>query len=308
MSVIHDIVIIGGGPAGYCAALYSARAGFDTLILEKSAPGGQMMLTDVIDNYPGFEEGVDGVELSMKMLAGAERFGAVTEYCEVTGVELSGEVKKLSTNGGDIYARAVIIATGAEPRKLAIEGEDAFLGRGIHYCAHCDGRFYKDKTVAVIGGGNSAVSDALYLSKLAKKVLLVHRRDSLRATQIYHKPLFEAQNVEFMFNQTADSLLTDTESGKLTGIRLKSSIDESLTDVDCDGIFVSIGREPITSFLGDALPLEAGYILANENTKTDVAGVFAAGDVRKKELRQIVTAVADGAIAAHAAEEYLGGY
>lgn len=303
MERIYDILIIGGGPAGYTAALYAARAGFDTLVVERMSVGGQMAITDTIDNYPGFEEGVDGFTLGMKMQTGAERFGAVTEYAEVLSVDLKNKMKSIVTSSGTFFAKAVVIATGANPRALGLDGEDALIGRGLHYCAHCDGRFYKDKTVMVVGGGNTAVSDALYLSRIAKRVILVHRRDTLRATKIYHDPLMAAENVEFCWNSTVSELLLD---GKIIGARLKNTQTGELRDVLCDGVFVSIGRKPATELFEGVLQLDkAGYIVADESTRTDLAGVFAIGDVRTKALRQVVTAVADGAVAIHYAEEYL---
>lgn len=303
MEHVYDTVIIGGGAAGYSAALYATRAGLDTLVLERMGPGGQMALTHDIDNYPGFDEGIDGLTLGMKMQAGAERFGAITKYGELLSAELSGKIKQLITDSGEIWARTVILATGANPRELGLEGESALLGRGVHYCAHCDGRFYKDKTVMVIGGGNSAVSDALYLSRLAKKVYLVHRRDTLRATKIYHEPLMKAENVEFLGNTVLEEILAD---GRVTGGKLRNLITDEIREVEVDGIFVSIGRQPATASLPPELALdEAGYIVADETTKTNIAGVFAAGDVRTKALRQVVTAAADGAVAAHFAEQYL---
>lgn len=303
MEHVYDTVIVGGGPAGYSAALYAVRAGLDTLVLERMGAGGQMALTHDIDNYPGFDEGIDGLTLGMKMQAGAERFGAKTQYGELLSADLSGAVKRLVTDGGELLARTVILATGANPRELGLENESAFLGRGVHYCAHCDGRFYKDKTVMVIGGGNSAVSDALYLSRLAKKVYLVHRRDTLRATKIYHEPLMKAENVSFLGDTVLSGILGEDRvfGGKLQNVRTGE-----VREVEVDGIFISIGRQPATAFLEGALALdETGYIVADETTKTSVAGVFAAGDVRTKALRQVVTAAADGAVAAHFAEQYL---
>ena len=303
MEHIYDMIIIGGGPAGYTAALYAARAGFDTVVIEKMAPGGQMALTGDIDNYPGFDEGVDGFTLGMKMQKGAERFGAKTVYTEVTEVDFSDKIKKIATKKGDYFARTVAVSTGADPRTLGIAGEEKLIGRGVHYCAHCDGRFYKGKTVAVIGGGNSAAADALYLSRLAAKVYLVHRRDTLRATKIYHEPLMNAENVEFLWNSTVEDFATDK---RVNGMKIKDVRTGEVRDIACDGVFVSIGRKPATGFLGGALALdEAGYIVADESTKTSVPGVFAIGDVRTKALRQVVTAAADGAIAVHFAEEYL---
>lgn len=301
MNTIHDVIIIGGGPAGYTAALYASRAGLDTLLIEKLSAGGQMGLTDIIDNYPGFEEGVDGFTLGMKMQQSAEKFGAKTYYDQVLSVDLTDKIKKLTTYTETLYGKTVIVATGADPKKLGIKNEEQLLGRGVHYCAHCDGRFYKDKTVMVVGGGNSAVSDALYLSRLAKKVYLVHRRDTLRATKIYHEPLMRAENVEFLWNSTVKEFLFEN---RLNGAVINK--DGTDTTILCDGIFISIGRMPITDFLGDALALDQnGYIIADETTKTKIDGVFAAGDVRTKFLRQVVTAVSDGAIAAHFAEEYI---
>lgn len=303
MEQIFDTVIIGGGPCGYAAALYTARAGLSTAVVEGMTPGGQMTLTDIIDNYPGFDEGVDGFTLAMKMQQGAERFGAQTIYSPVLSAELGGEIKLLETYEGTLKAKTVIIATGASPRELGLPAEGEYLGRGVHYCAHCDGRFYKDKVVAVVGGGNSAASDALYLSHLAKKVILVHRRDSLRATKIYHEPMMQADNIEFCWNSEVVDLAAD---GKLNGIVVKNVNTGEATTHPCDGLFVSIGRVPATAFLGGQVETDAhGYIVAGEDTKTSVPGVFAAGDVRTKVLRQVVTAVADGAVAAHHAEEYL---
>lgn len=304
MEKIYDMLVIGGGPAGYTAALYGARAGMDTLVLERMSIGGQMTLTDVIDNYPGFDRGVDGITLGMQMQNGAERFGAKTEYAEVMGVELGGDVKKISTTSGDFYGRTVVIATGANPRELGLDGEEDLIGRGLHYCAHCDGRFYRGKTVAVVGGGNSAVSDALYLSNLAKQVYLIHRRDTLRATGVYHKPLQEAENITFAWNsRVTDFRMAD---GKICGAILQDTLSGETRELTVDGVFVSIGRKPATELFHGVLELdENGYIVADETTKTNLPGVFAVGDVRQKVLRQVVTAVGDGAVAAHFAEEYL---
>lgn len=303
MEHIYDIVIIGGGPAGYTCALYSARAGLDTILIEKMAPGGQMALTGDIDNYPGFEDGIDGFTLGMKMQQGAEHFGAKTEYTEVLSVDFSQKIKKVETTSGSIFGKTVVISTGANHRELGIANEEKLIGKGIHYCAHCDGRFYKDKTAIVVGGGNSAAADALYLSRLAKKVYVVHRRDTLKATKIYHEPLFKADNVEFLWNSTIDDFIVDN---KVVGAKVKNIIDNSITEIACDGIFISIGRKPATEFLSDKVQLdENGYIVADESTKTNISGVYAIGDVRTKVLRQVVTAVADGAVAVHYAEEYI---
>lgn len=303
MEKIYDVVILGGGPAGYTAALYASRAGLDTLLIERMSAGGQMALTGDIDNYPGFDEGIDGITLGMKMQQGAERFGAKTEYAEVEAVDFSDKIKKIATNMGAYLAKTVIIATGANPRELGIPNEASLIGRGVHYCAHCDGRFYKDKTVMVVGGGNSAAADALYLSRLASKVYLVHRRDTLRATRIYHEPLMAAENVEFLW----DSKVCDFIAPKrVEGVKVENVKTGEAKEVLVDGVFVSIGRKPASEFLKGKVDLdENGYVIADESTKTNVPGVFAVGDIRTKILRQVVTAVSDGAVAVHYAEEYL---
>ena len=305
MDKVHDLIIIGGGPGGYTAALYAARAGLNVVVLEKLSAGGQMALTSQIDNYPGFDQGVDGFELGEKMQLGAERFGAVTEFADVYSVDLQAQPKKISTSEGEYFARAVVIATGANPRKLGLPEEEALTGRGVNYCAHCDGPFYKDKTVVVVGGGNTAVADAIYLSRIAKKVILVHRRDTLRATKIYNKILQELPNVEIFWNTVVSKLL---QNSRLAGIILKDMHTGEEAQLHCDGIFVSVGRVPATELVHGQLQLDnAGYIVAGEDTHTNIPGVYAAGDVRTKTLRQIVTAVSDGAVAASEAEQYLSG-
>ena len=303
MSKIYDMIIVGGGPAGYTAALYASRAGLDVLLIEKMSAGGQMALTDIIDNYPGFPEGIDGFTLGMNMQACAERFGTKTEYSEVVSVDFKADVKKITTTSGEFFSHTVVVATGADPRVLGIDGENELIGRGLHYCAHCDGRFYKGKTVMVVGGGNSAASDALYLSNLAQKVYLVHRRDTLRATKIYHEPLMKASNVEFVWNSVVDDYIVD---GKIVGAKIRDVNTGDIQEIKFDGLFVSIGRKPATDIFKGQLELDnSGYIIADETTKTNIDGVFAVGDVRTKHLRQVVTAVSDGAVAVHFAEEYL---
>ena len=303
MEHVYDVIIVGGGPAGYTAALYASRAGLDSLLIERMSAGGQMALTGDIDNYPGFEEGIDGFTLGMKMQQNAERFGAKTEYAEVTSVDFAQDIKRLESANKSYYAKTVILSVGANPKELGIDGENELIGRGMHYCSHCDGRFYKDKTVVVVGGGNSAASDALYLSRLAKKVYVVHRRNELKSEKIYHEPLMNMQNVEFVWDSEVVEFITDE---KLKGVKIKNRKNENVSELLCDGVFVSIGRKPATEFLKNDINLdENGYIIADESTKTNVGGVYAVGDVRTKALRQIVTAVADGAVAVHYAEEYL---
>ena len=303
MDKVYDVVIVGGGPGGYTAALYAARAGLDVLIVERLSAGGQMNLTGQIDNYPGFPEGVDGFGLSMSMQQQAERFGAKTKYAEVLKLELEGVIKKVVTNEGEYLAKSVVISTGANPRPLGVDRESEMIGRGVGYCAHCDGGFYRGKTVAVVGGGNSAAAEALYLSRIAKEVILVHRRDSLRATQIYHKPLMDAANIRVIWNSEVAELLGED---LLEGVKIRNLQSGEEETLKVQGLFVSIGRKPATDLVKEQLTLDdAGYIMAGEDTKTNLPGVYAVGDVRTKELRQIVTAVADGAMAAHMAEKEL---
>ena len=302
---IYDMIVVGGGPGGYTAALYAARAGLDTVILEKLSAGGQMALTEQIDNYPGFEDGIDGFSLGEKMKRGTERFGVETKLTEVLSLDLSGTVKKAETSEGPLFARTIVVATGAGPRELGIESEQELIGKGVNYCAACDGMFYKNKTVVIAGGGNTAAADALILSRICKKVIVVHRRDTLRATKIYHEPLMKAENVEFRWDSEIIELLHDE---KVIGIRLRNVKTGEETTLACDGVFVSIGRKPSSELVKDQVEVDpAGYIIADESTRTNIPGVFAVGDVRTKALRQVVTAVADGATAVHYAEEYLAG-
>lgn len=305
MEQIYDVIVVGGGPGGYTAALYAARAGLHTLVLEKLSAGGQMALTTQIDNYPGFEEGIDGFTLGEKMQQGAERFGAETELAEVYYMDLKARIKTIDTSEGKYLAKTVILATGAVPRMLGVEGERELTGRGVNYCAACDGMQYRGKTVAVIGGGNSAAADAMVLSRICKRVILIHRRDTLRATKVYHEPLMKAENIEFCWDSEVTGLIG---SDRLTGVRIRSRKTGEEKELSADGIFVSIGRTPATELVQGMLELdEAGYIVADECTRTSIPGVFAAGDVRTKALRQVITAASDGAVASHYAEEYIAG-
>ena len=299
---IYDVVIIGGGPGGYSAALYCARSGMSVLVLEKLSPGGQMATTGQVDNYPGFEDGIDGFELGEKMKKGADRFGAETAFDEVIRVDLKAEPKKITTTGGELLTKTVVIATGASPRELGLPEEKKLRGRGVAYCAVCDGMRYKDKTVVVSGGGNSAAEDALFLAKICKKVYLVHRRDALRAPMVYQNALKDSP-VEFLWNSRIEEILHEK---KVTGVRLADVKTEEEREIACDGVFVAIGRVPDTAvFEGQVERNEQGYIIADETTRTNVPGVFAVGDVRTKPLRQIVTAASDGAVASKFIEEFI---
>lgn len=300
---IWDVVVVGGGPAGYTAALYSVRAGLSVLVLEMLSPGGQLATTSKIDNYPGFEDGIGGFELAQQMQVQAENLGVETLYAGADKLELSENPKKIYTSEGVLQARTVMIATGASPRHMGIEAEERLQGLGVTYCATCDGMFYRGKTVAVAGGGNSAAEDALYLSKLCKKVYIVHRRDTLRASKSSWGPLNSAENIEFLWNNR----IVDLEGEeKLSAMVLENTQDGSRKTVAIDGLFVAIGRKPTSELVAGQLELDDyGYIVADETTRTNIPGVFAVGDVRQKPLRQVVTAVADGAVASKYAEEYL---
>lgn len=303
MEKIYDMIIVGGGPGGYSAALYAARAGLKVLVIEKLSAGGQMALSPMIENYPGFDEGIDGFTLGEKMLSGAHRFGAESLLAEVTALSLDSPVKTVSTTEGEFKSRTVIISTGADPKNLGLPGEAALLGRGVSHCAACDGMFYRGKTVVIVGGGNTAAADALQLSRICKKVILVHRRDTLRATKVYHQPLLNAPNVEFRWNSAVTELL---HNGRLTGVKIQNLHSGEEETIECDGLFVSIGRSPNSWLVRGQLELDnAGYIVADETTGTSLPGVYAVGDVRTKVLRQVITAASDGAVAAHYAEEYL---
>lgn len=301
MKQSYDVAVIGGGPGGYTAALYCARSGYSVIVLEKLSPGGQMATTGQVDNYPGFDEGIDGFELGEKMQKGAERFGVETAFVNVTEAKLDGDIKKITTSKGEIEARAVVLATGASPRELGLAEEKKLRGRGVAYCATCDGMMYKGKTVVVVGGGNSAAADALYLSKICKKVYLVHRRDSLRASRIYLEPL-KNSGIEFIWNSRVTGILHDK---KVSGVMVTNN-DGTVKEIACDGVFAAIGRVPDTGlFQGQVEMDKQGYLVADETTRTNLPGVFAVGDARTKPLRQIVTAAADGAVASHYIEEYL---
>lgn len=296
-----DVAVVGGGPGGYTAALYCARAGFSVAVVEKLSPGGQMALAEQIDNYPG-TDAVSGYALAERMRRSAEKFGAKTLLQEAVSLELAAPVKVIVTSKELLTARAVILATGAERRPLGLPGEQALTGKGVHYCASCDGRQYRDKTVAVAGGGNTAAAEALLLSGLCRKVILLHRR-VLRAEQAAVTALKQAANVEFSPNTQVCALLGQE---RLTGLRLTDLQTGTQWELPCDGLFVCAGMRPVSQLVQGVLATdENGYVAADETTRTALPGVFAVGDVRTKAVRQIVTAAADGAAAAYFAAEYL---
>ncbi len=299
---VQDIVIIGGGPGGMTAGVYGGRAELNTLILERNFHGGQMVSTAEIENYPALPD-TNGVELSNLMLEHAKKFGAKIDYKGVEKIDIKEDgIKKLTLTGGDeIYTKTVILSMGSTPRKLGLDKEDKFTGRGLGYCAICDGGFYRNKVVAVNGGGDTAVEDALYLSRIASKVYLIHRRDELRANKTLQTRIKES-NVEIIWNSTIKEILGDD---KLTGVITVDKTDGSERQIDLDGLFVAIGGIPQSSLVEGMVELDKGYIVTNENCETSQPGIYAVGDIRVKSLRQVITAAADGAIAVHAAEKYI---
>lgn len=300
----YDLVIIGGGPAGLTAGLYAARAKLNVLLLEKTVPGGQILVTDWIENYPGFPEGLSGADLVMKMSEQTQKFGLPIESDEVQSVDFSRPVKALHLNGKTIYTHTVIITTGASPRKLGIPGEDRFYGKGVSFCATCDAPFYRDRVVAAVGGGDTAVQESIYLTRFAKKVYLIHRRDQLRAEKILQERAFKNEKIELVW----DSVVTDIIGGltNVEKIAVKNVKTGETRQLAVDGCFIWVGIEPNTLFLGDAVELdEWGFVKVNSRMETSVSGVYAAGDVRNTPLRQIVTAVGDAAIAVFSAQHYI---
>lgn len=298
-----DVAVIGAGPAGMTAALYAVRAGFSACMFERIAPGGQLATTEHIENYPGFPDGAVGFDLAFAMKQQADNFGAQTVNEEVVSVDLASDPKKVVTAFGSYEARSVIVATGARPRKLGVDLEQQLAGKGVSYCATCDGNFFRSKTVAVVGGGDTAVADAIYLSRLCEHVYLIHRRDTLRATAIYNERLAAEPNIEILWNTQVRRLFA--EDGKLAGIEVEDTAAQTKRELSVQGLFVAVGNVPNTEFLGGQLELEGGYVKADETGVTNVPGVFAAGDVRTKGLRQVTTAVADGSVAAEHASEWL---
>jgi len=300
----YDVIIIGGGPAGLTAGLYASRARLKALLLEGMIVGGQMVTTDIVENYPGFPQGISGAELTTIMEEQAKRFGLMMEMGEVIGLEVAGGNKIIKTAEREYRADAIIICTGTEYRKLGIPGEAEFTGHGLSYCATCDGAFFQDSKIVVVGGGDSALTEALFLTKFAKEITIIHRRDALRATKIYQERAFANPKINFLWNSVVEEVRGDQT---VHSVLVKDVISNEVREVPTEGVFMFIGIEPKTAFLKGVVELdESGYIIVDENTlQTTVDGIFAAGDARKKLLRQVATAVGDGATAAFAAEKYL---
>lgn len=299
---MKDIVIIGGGPAGLVAALYAGRAELDTLMIEKQFEGGQIVTTNEIENYPGFMD-ITGSDLASIMYEHAKKFGGNMEYDEVIDIKIDGDIKKIITNTKTYEAKVVILSMGAKPRKLKIDREDELAGRGISYCAICDGGFYRNKVVAVVGGGDTAVEDALHLSRIAEKVYLIVRKNELTANKAAQKKLFETENVEIIWNTIVKQL---NGNQVLDEIQIENTKNNTSMSLQINGLFVAVGSEPATELVEGIVKLDKkGYIIADESCRTSVDGIFAIGDIRTKAVRQVLTAAADGAVSIYEAEKYL---
>lgn len=304
-SKIYEVIIVGGGPAGLTAGLYTSRARLHTLLIESGLFGGQIITTELIENYPGFPKGINGAELSQLMEEQAKRFGLDIVNQEVLGVRLEGDQKVVQTYESVYYTETLIISSGTEYRRLGVPGEEKLVGKGVSFCATCDGAFFKDSKIVVVGGGDSALTEALFLTKFAREVTIVHRRDALRATKIYQERAFANPKIKFLWNSVVQEIKGDK---MVQSIRVKNVKTGEVKEFEAEGVFLFVGIAPKTQFLKGLVQMdEGGYILTNENCETSVKGIFAAGDCRKKLLRQITTAVGDGATAAFAAEKYLEG-
>ncbi|MCA1065129.1 thioredoxin-disulfide reductase [Rossellomorea sp. AcN35-11] len=300
---IYDVIIVGAGPAGMTAAVYTSRASLSTLMLERGVPGGQMANTEEVENYPGFDH-ILGPDLSNKMFDHAKKFGAEYAYGDIKEIVDGEEYKIVKTGSKEFKARAVIITTGAEYKKIGVPGEKELGGRGVSYCAVCDGAFFKGKDLVVVGGGDSAVEEGVYLTRFANKVTIVHRRDELRAQKILQQRAFDNDKVDFIWNHTVKEI--NDKDGKVGSVTIVSTENGEETDFQTDGVFIYIGMLPLTKpFANLGIINSEGYIETNEQMETKVPGIFAAGDVREKQLRQIVTATGDGSIAAQTAQHYI---
>jgi thioredoxin reductase (NADPH) len=300
----YEVVIIGGGPAGLSAGIYTARARLNSLLIEKGVVGGQILNAEWVENYPGFPEGIGGYDLTQLMYQQATKFGLETLTAEVTGIELKGEQKIVRTNEGGLVVKALIVASGSEWAKLGVPGEKEFTGKGVSYCAICDAAFFTDQTVALVGGGNAAITEALQLTKFASKVIVIHRRDKLRATRIVQEKAFAEPKIEFLWNNIVERIEGEEVVKRL---RLRNVVTKEESTSDVSGVFISIGFKPNTDYLKDVLPLDAaGYIVVSEKMETGVPGIFAAGDIHSNSIRQVIAAVGDGATAAIHAERFIG--
>lgn len=300
---MYDTIIVGGGPAGYAAALYSSRAKLDTLVIEKLYSGGQMATTDVMENYPGFEEPIGGADLALRMEKQARKFGAVVLKDEVIEINIESKIKVVKTKKNSFECKTVILCMGAYPKALGLPKEDAFIGAGVSYCAVCDGAFFKDKTVAIIGGGDTAAEDALYLSRFCPKIYIVHRKDTMNATRLLQEELLNNKKVEFIWNSVVEEIIGQYG---VEGIKIRNLQTEASKILEVDGLFVAIGLTPNTTLIKEKVLLnDEGYIITDDKMQTNIHGVYAAGDIRDKYLRQVITAASDGASASHSAEHYI---
>ncbi len=300
---MHDMIIVGAGPAGLTAALYAARAGMDVLVLERIFPGGQIARAHVVENYPGFPEGIPGVDIGLKFKEQAERHGARIETAEVTAFHLEDDEKVLVTADGLHKAKTVVLAMGARYKSLGLRSEKKYVGRGVSYCATCDGAFFRGKDVAVIGGGNTALEDALYLTGFCSHISVVHRRDALRGEKALQRAAIQSGKIEFVWDNELDEVLG---GDVVNAIRIRNNKSGEMREIPVSGVFVAIGQTPETTPIEGIVDLdESGYIIADSAMHTSVPGVFAAGDIVKKPLRQVITAAADGAVAVYSAQTYL---
>lgn len=302
--ILYDTVILGAGPAGLTAAIYTSRAMISTLVLEKLGSGGQLAITDNIENFPGFPDGINGFVLSRKIEEQAKKFGAHFENAEIKRIDKdkTSNTFQIEADGASFQSKSIIIATGAKPRRLGIKGEDTFIGRGVSFCATCDGAFYRNKVVAVVGGGDSAMDEGLFLTKFAEKVYIIHRRDALRAEKILQKRAFDNPKIEFIWDSIVEEVVGED---KIKQLKIKNVKDNHISLLDVDGMFLYIGLLPNTDIFEGVQKDEQGYIITDEFMKTNVAGIFAAGDCRRPVFRQVATAIGDGAVAAQSVRKYL---